>query len=230
MPILSPSFVIPLPIQLPAWGELPTAECGEPLVMLTESPRLRLKPAYLELGLPGASVTMQLRLGAAQRLEQALALLPATLGFLLLDVFRPLQVQQALWDWQWQEVKRDNPHFTDVQIHERVRDFVAEPSPDPAKPTPHRTGGAVDLTLFDLATGDALPMGTDFDEATDVAQTDWFERHPQEPVTTNRRMLYQAMTGVGFVNYPNEWWHFEFGTRRWAAHQGTKIARYGSAE
>ena len=230
MPILPTSLVIPPPAKLPPWGELPIVECGEPLVTLLESPQLRLKPAYLELGLAGASATMQLRLGAMQRLELALSLLPATLGFIVLDVFRPLQVQQALWDWQWQEVKRDNPTFTNTQIHATVRQFVAEPSADPAKPTPHRTGGAVDLMLFDTTTDTALPMGTAFDEATDATQTDWFERFPQEPITTNRRLLYHAMTSAGFVNYPSEWWHFEFGTRRWAAHQGTKIARYGCAE
>ena len=212
------------------WGALPIVECGELLVTLKESPRLRLRPVYAELALSGASTTMQLRQGAAQRLEQALAFLPETLGVIVLDVFRPLVVQQALWDWQWQEVKRDYPRLTHAEIHEKVRDFVAEPNPDPAKPTPHRTGGAVDLTLFDRATGEPLPMGTAFDEAVDATQTDWFERYPQEPFTTNRRLLFYAMTGAGFVNYPKEWWHFEYGTRRWAASQGIENAVYGSAE
>ncbi|WP_309718279.1 M15 family metallopeptidase [Armatimonas sp.] len=222
--------ILPASPLSPDWGMLPIAECGEPLVTLTDSPRLRLKPVYAELALAGASTTMQLRSGAAERLEQALSLLPETLGVLVLDVFRPLSVQQALWDWQWAEVTRDYPLLTRAETHEKVRDFVAEPSADPAKPTPHRTGGAVDLTLFDLATSEPLPMGTDFDEATDATQTDWFERFPHEPFTTNRRLLYDAMTRAGFVNYPNEWWHYEFGTRRWAACQGTNLAVYGSAE
>ena len=157
-------------------------------------------------------------------------LLPETLGVLVLDVFRPLTVQQALWDWQWAEVTRDYPNFSHEEVYEKVRHFVAEPSADPAKPTPHRTGGAVDLTLFDLATGEPLPMGTEFDEATDATATDWFERFPSEPFTSNRRLLYHAMIQAGFVNYPSEWWHFEYGTRRWAAGQGMNIAIYGSAE
>lgn len=173
---------------------------------------------------------MLLRQGAAWRLEQALSFLPETLGLLVLDGFRSLEVQQALWDWQWQEVTRDYPNLTRAEIHAKVREFVAEPNPDPAKPTPHRTGGAVDLTLFDLASGEPLPMGTAFDEATEATQTDWFERHPCEPFTQNRRLLYRAMISAGFVNYPSEWWHFEYGTRRWAASQGMKNAVYGSAE
>lgn len=224
------SLSIPTITESAHGGGLPTVECGEPLVTLTETPRLRLRPVYLELGLVGASATMQLRSGAAERLEQAIALLPETLGVIVLDVFRPLSVQQALWDWQWQEVKRDYPHFTTAEIHEKVRHFVAEPSADPAKPTPHRTGGAVDLTLFELATGEPLPMGTAFDEAVDATQTDWFERFVQEPFTSHRRLLYHAMIQAGFANYPSEWWHYEFGTRRWAACHGTNLAFYGSAE
>jgi zinc D-Ala-D-Ala dipeptidase len=214
----------------PGWAALPLAECGERLVTLTESLRLRLKPVYVELGLAGAVEQMQLRSGAFARLEQAISLLPETLGVIVFDGFRPLIVQQALWDWQWQEVTQHCPHLTHAEIYEKVREFVAEPNADRGKPTPHRTGGAVDLTLFDLATGTELLMGTAFDEATDATQTDWFERHPQEPITQNRRLLYFAMTQAGFVNYPSEWWHFEFGTRRWAASRGMEVAVYGSAE
>ena len=230
MPVLPASFSIPARTESSRWGKLPLSECGELLVTLTETPRMRLKPVYAELALAGASTNMQLRSGALTRLNQAVSLLPETLGVLVLDVFRPLEVQQALWDWQWREVQRDYPHFSRTEIYEKVRHFVAEPSADPTRPTPHRTGGAVDLTLFDVATGEELLMGTAFDDATDATVTNWFERHPQEPFTTNRRLLYYVMTEAGFVNYPNEWWHFEYGTRRWAGSLGIKTALYGSAE
>ncbi|MBB6048253.1 M15 family metallopeptidase [Armatimonas rosea] len=236
MPTLPASFVIPTLTEQPEWWSLPCQECGEPLVTLVEGPRLHLQPVYAQLGFAGASTTITLRQGALERLERALATLPETLGFLVYDGFRPLIVQQALWDWQWAEVTRDYPHFTQAEIYEKVRHFVAEPNADPTKPTPHRTGGAVDLTLFELATGAELAMGTAFDEACDATVTDWFERYPQEPLTHNRRLLYHAMTQAGFANYPNEWWHFEYGTRRWAGHQsqqsyqGMNLAVYGSAE
>lgn len=196
---------IPSRTESSLWWELPCTECGEPLVTLSPSARLRLQPVYAELGLLGASTVMQLRSGAVARLEQALTLLPETLGFLILDVFRPLTVQQALWDWQWAEVTRDHPHFSEAEVYEKVRHFVAEPLPNPEKPTPHRTGGAVDLTLFVVATGEPLPMGTAFDEATDATVTAWFEHHQTEPFTHNRRQLYSVLCAAGFVNYPNEW-------------------------
>lgn len=31
----------------------------------------------------------------------------------------------------------------------------------------------------------------------------------------------------GFVNYPNEWWHFCYGDRMWAAYSGKKTCFYG---
>jgi len=35
------------------------------------------------------------------------------------------------------------------------------------------------------------------------------------------------MTIAGFANYPGEWWHYEFGTRRWANQKGLSEAVYG---
>lgn len=221
---------IPSHSESASWWELPIAECGEPLVALTPGPRLRLKPVYAQLGFAGASAVLSLRSGTLTRLQKALEALPEHLGFVVFDGFRPLAVQQALWEWQWAEVTRDYPHFTEAEVYEKVRHFVAEPTPDPTRPTPHRTGGAVDLTLFSRETGAELDLGTAFDEATDATVTDWFERYPQEPITDNRRLLYTVLTEVGFANYPNEWWHFEYGTRRWAGHRGMNLAVYGSAE
>jgi len=147
--------------------------------------------------------------------------------FLVLDTFRPLIVQQALWDWQERNVRAEHPELSNEAVIDIVRHFVAFPTSDPLQPTPHRTGSAVDLTIIVLETGEALDMGTAFDEAIPQAQTDWFEPYPSSPVTENRRLLYTAMIGAGFANYPNEWWHYEFGTRRWAAYTNALQALYG---
>jgi hypothetical protein len=42
------------------------------------------------------------------------------------------------------------------------------------------------------------------------------------PQRANRRRLADALTAVGFVNYPEEWWHFSYGDRLWA-----QISRFG---
>lgn len=221
----------PLPtVTEPPSGSWPKiVECGEPLVE-AQGPRLVCRPVYAELGLDGADGRMLVRVGALERLNAAAESLPDALGFLVLDVHRPLTVQKALWDWQERNVRAEHPHLDDAGIYELVKDFVAFPTDDPLRPTPHRTGGAIDLTVISLETGEELPMGTAFDEATPRAVTDWLERHPESPMTENRRLLYGAMLGAGFVNYPGEWWHFEYGTRRWAAQTGAPHALYGGVD
>lgn len=201
-------------------------DCDEPLVDVA-GPRLVTDPVYARLQLEGASEQMLIRTGALARLNQAAEALPEGLGFLVLDTFRPLIVQQALWDWQERNVRAEHPHLSDEAVIDIVRHFVAFPTSDPLQPTPHRTGGAVDLTIIHLETGEELDMGTAFDEAIPRARTDWFEENPSSPVTENRRLLYTAMFHAGFANYPNEWWHYEFGTRRWAGHTQAPQALYG---
>ena len=82
----------------------------------------------------------------------------------------------------------------------------------------HTRGSAIDLTLFDMATGKELDMG---------GVHDWFgiESHPDyggDPETgeytggvqitkeqfRNRMILREAMLRHGFKPYDCEWWHF----------------------
>jgi D-alanyl-D-alanine dipeptidase len=37
------------------------------------------------------------------------------------------------------------------------------------------------------------------------------------------------MTGEGFANYPEEWWHFSWGDQMWARLTGAPAAIYGGA-
>ena len=43
----------------------------------------------------------------------------------------------------------------------------------------------------------------------------------------NRRLLYHVMVSAGFTNYPDEWWHFDYGNQNWALMSGRKAAVYG---
>ncbi len=71
----------------------------------------------------------------------------------------------------------------------------------------HSRGSTVDLTLFDMATGKELDMGTPFD---------WLgvESHPSYRATLtiaqhiNRMTLRKAMMRHGFKPCGTEWWHF----------------------
>jgi zinc D-Ala-D-Ala dipeptidase len=147
------------------------------------------------------------------------------------DGHRSLLVQQGLWDVFSAQVKTQHPDWNDTQLEDYVKQFVAYPNPNPDRPPPHRTGGALDVYLVSRTTGIPLPMGTEPDETDEKSVTDWYEKHPNElhPFAHNRRLLYHAMTTAGFVNYPGEWWHYEYGTLRWALQKNKKMAIYGVA-
>lgn len=125
-------------------------------------------------------------------------------------------------------MRRSHPEYTPEQLAAAVDDFVALPHPNPARPAPHATGGALDLTL--CYRGRPLPMGTEFDDFTNLAQTAYFETNGMageaEAFRNTRRLLYNMMTAAGFVNYSEEWWHYSYGDRLWARTFG-KTPIYG---
>lgn len=220
---------IPLLSEPPNWARLPILDCGEPLAALANTERLQAHSLYAELKIPGAPTVVTVRAGVRDRLIAAGDLLPPGIALVVFDGFRPLVVQQWLWDDFSARIRAENPGFSDDAVGESVRQFVAFPETDPLAPPPHRTGGAVDVYLIATATGVPLPMGTEADEITPAARTRWFEDHPEEPFTTNRRLLFHAMTGAGFTNYLGEWWHFDWGNQRWANASGVDKALYGVA-
>lgn len=196
---------------------------AEPLVDIAafHEPRLRISMEYHRQGLPGATSRCLLRQSAADRLLQALVLLPPGFGFQIYDAWRPIQVQQALFDSYYQAVKNSpvGQSLSEEQLLDQVRRFVSIPSYDPMNPSVHNTGGAVDLTILDDQ-GYPLPMGTAFDDFTQAAHIDHFETHEGPAYRDNRRLLYACMTAVGFTNLPSEWWHYDYGTNFWSYYTG----------
>jgi zinc D-Ala-D-Ala dipeptidase len=108
------------------------------------------------------------------------------LGLKVWDGYRPLSVQQKMWDL--------------------IRDerYVSNPAKNQGR---HTRGTAVDVTLVDKR-GRELPMPTDFDDFTEKAHSDWPGASTVQK--DNRALLEAAMTRFGFEIYPYEWWHFDF--------------------
>lgn len=125
-----------------------------------------------------------LRKSVAEKLSRVQeALEKRGLGLKIWDAYRPLPVQQILWD---------------LVPDER---YVA----DPKKGSVHNRGAAVDVTLVN-AQGEELAMPTIFDDFTEKAHLDC-EDLPQE-VLANREILIAAMVAEGFSPLATEWWHF----------------------
>ena len=84
------------------------------------------------------------------------------------------------------------------------RMFVA----DPSKGSRHNRGSAVDLTLFELATGKPVIMTGRYDEFSIRSYSNYVGGSDRQ--RWHRELLRQAIEAQGFDVYPEEWWHFDF--------------------
>ncbi|MFO0280355.1 MAG: M15 family metallopeptidase, partial [Acidobacteriota bacterium] len=126
---------------------------------------------------------------AAQALLRAHQQLASSrVGLLIHDAYRPWRVTRMFWD--------ATPHHQ--------RNFVA----NPAGGSRHNRGCAVDLSLYDLQSGQPLTMPSGFDEFSPRAYPDYPGGSSLERF--HRRLLRRAMEQQGFTVNDDEWWHFDY--------------------
>lgn len=145
------------------------------------------------------------------------------------DALRPDEVQRFAFEIAWPMViKGVNPDMTDEEIAAQVPNYCAKPNEN-LTPTPHLTGGAVDVALINLQTGKPFDRGHKGGAVKGTAYPDFHEGYHlvngasdiensagQEPVAVgsgeivlSRRILYYAMTQVAGLNVnPQEIWHY----------------------
>jgi len=130
---------------------------------------------------------------AAQALVEVQRELAAQgLGLKIFDAYRPLSVQQRMWDL----------------IHDER--YVSNPAINAGR---HTRGTAIDLTIVDLK-GRELAMPTPFDDFTESAHRG--ARGIDAEAAHDSQLLEEVMTKHGFLPYPFEWWHFDY--RDWKKH------------
>jgi zinc D-Ala-D-Ala dipeptidase len=113
---------------------------------------------------------------------------PYGYGVIVHDGYRPWYVTRIFWD--------ATPN--DMKI------FVA----NPAKGSVHNRGCAVDLSLYDLKTGEEVKMPSGYDEMTKRAYADYPDGTTGE--RARRALLRRVMEKQGFIVNPEEWWHFDY--------------------
>lgn len=183
---------------------------------------VRVEPVYYNMGLSPVS-ECYLRGRVLKKLELAYNLLPEGITFLIYDGWRSNETQMKLYKKFYDNIKTENPDLEEEELEAMARKFVSKPSDDVINAPVHNTGGAVDLTLYDTNQGMVLRMGTQFDDFSDKAHTNYYETvGDNEEAKTNRRMLYNVMCMAGFTNYPAEWWHYDYGDRFWSYYTGTE--------
>lgn len=164
------------------------------------------------------------------------------------DAYRPYDLQKKLYEQVFPHlIWQQNPGITDEQLDKRLHELIAEPGNDENSPSPHATGGAVDVILrykqntSDYVEGSEVYTGHIDGDTSPRVLLDYFEI--EEPknghekfAQRNRRAFYAIMTGeaLGFdtqlqVN-PTEFWHWSYGDQMWAKLQGKPAAFYGLAQ
>ena len=194
-------------------------ECGERLVDLRAVPQLWLDDRRRD----DDGAFARLREGVVVRLLTAQQLLPRPLRLLIVEGYRPPEVQRREFEQYRARLRAARPDWDAATAHREASAYISPP-----EVAPHCTGGAVDLTLCD-ADGVELDMGTavntsphECDNACYTA-ADNIGAEPAE----NRRLLVDALAGAGLVNYPTEWWHWSYGERYWAFSTTARAAVYG---
>lgn len=103
----------------------------------------------------------------------------------IFDGYRPVSVQQIMWDI----VQDEN--------------YVMNPAKGLGR---HARGTAVDLTLVD-SLGNELEMPSAFDDFTERAHRNNAVHLPK--ARYNMQLLEEAMISEGFIGWPLEWWHYD---------------------
>jgi zinc D-Ala-D-Ala dipeptidase len=160
----------------------------------------------------------EVRSGVADLLARAQTYLPDGYQLQLKEGWRPIWVQERLWQVNLDRLRASRPDLAEDELHQVNTRLVAPPGIAP----PHSTGGAIDVIL--LRHGDCADMGWGFNQPGEGAST----AYPvSEPARRNRDLLVYAMDAAGFVNYPPEWWHWSYGDRYWAFQTIHETALYG---
>jgi zinc D-Ala-D-Ala dipeptidase len=123
-------------------------------------------------------------------------------GLLLWDGYRPQRAVECFLRWSRQpedgrKKRRHYPNIDRAQMFELG--YVAAKSG-------HSRGSTVDLTLYNLATGELAPMGGDHDLMDSISD------HGATGITRvevrSRQDLCSVMETCGFSSYACEWWHY----------------------
>jgi zinc D-Ala-D-Ala dipeptidase len=162
--------------------------------LVTLEPSLRLDIRYAtDRNFLGRAVYGQARAFLQRPAAEALVRAHARLarsghGLLVFDAYRPWRVTLDFWQ----------------SVSPGQRAFVA----DPAKGSKHNRGCAVDVSLFERASGAEVGMPSAYDEMSERAGPRY--RGGSAEQRRLRDLLRRAMESEGFSVEHNEWWHFNY--------------------
>lgn len=191
---------------------------------------LKVRHVYYQQQVPGSLSKMFLRKSLASQLEKVISdLAKSGYELLVLDAFRTNKAQEELFAHYLEKAKQDIG--CEVGAYHLTARYWTDPKKTRSanKVSPHNSGAAIDVTL--LKDGVEVDMGSDFDEMSERSASAYYESNwqPRSKISEQqwlsyrreRDLLRSAMESHGFLNYPEEWWHFDLGDIFWAEAVGS---------
>jgi D-alanyl-D-alanine dipeptidase len=199
---------IPEVVSIAGWKEIPiieTALSHDPLVpvgIFSEHRKIVSSSVYAdehhnspyEGGLEASNVAVFMRKGVAERLEKATEMLPPGYHFMVMDAYRTLDVQAALYQQYEQGLKDKHTDWSPEELTSEVQKYVPLPSHDKTRPSPHNTGGSVDVVIIKV--DDDIQRELDAIDAMfdSLSEQDWqrnylLEMKRSELIRRNGKML-----------------------------------------
>lgn len=158
--------------------------------------------------------------------------LPKGYKLCLYEAYPTLLTQEQIFSDQYNQLKSLQPAWSHAQIFQECTKLVSPViNLDGSENIPpHSTGGAIDVYLLDL-NGRAVDMGIhpkDWMQDLDGTMSQTDSMKVSLKAQRHRAIMSKALSEVGFINYPTEYWHWSFGDRYWAYHTRNPKAIYGS--
>jgi D-alanyl-D-alanine dipeptidase len=207
------------------WRNVPIEPCDEPLIAIGRGSVYddlvtsavyageHLHSPYRDDNvIDAAHPVVYVRESVAERLRYAQSLLLEGLRLIVFDGYRSIAVQQALYDQFLSELRFLRPEWDETQLREETERYVSLPSTESSRPSPHSTGGAVDVAI--ILDNCMIEFGTPFDHGSERSALSYFEHdghitsQADEHARDNRRLLYNIMHEAGFEGFEHEWWHY----------------------
>lgn len=208
---------------------IPIQDNQDPWVDLTKQNIILYGPSP---EVPNNKDYTHLRQSVYTKLVEAQRRLPKGSHFCLYEGYRSLWLQKIIFEKQYSNVKKRHPTWSPHQLFVETTKLVS-----PVKNLdhsynipPHATGGAIDIYLVNDE-GKTVDMGIhpkDWMQDVDGVLSLTASNHISATAKKNRRIMSDALSAVGFVNYPTEYWHWSYGDRYWAYITGSGHAIYGA--
>lgn len=193
---------------LAGWKEIPVTDTQlshEPLVpvgIFSDHRKIISSSVYADEhhnspyigGLEGSNVAVFMRKGVADKLEKAADMLPRGHHLMVMDAYRTLDVQGALYEQYESGLKNKHPDWTEEEISTETQKYVSVPSSDKTRPSPHNTGASVDVVIIKVDEDTQKEIDLIDTELVTLSKDEWkkeylLEMKRSELIRRHARML-----------------------------------------